>query len=342
LWLKVVIAKGRFLLARIILPAAAVALLGIQLVFGGEQGLWGVQPAELAKLLLVLMAGFVGMHLTELRRRNAKLYQRQPTRYILDFLKMLILVAFGLLIVLAGVRDISPILIIGILGLAWLWKVAPHPWKSTPAKWGNRGLVFLAAVVILILGFGARALPDGLPEWVPQRTRFQVWAQPERYPHSGMQVFQATAMAAQGSWLGAGESWFGENGNANTLPAVQNDFIVSFLLYRFGGLMGLLLMGVQLAYILLLFRLSRNLDNRVEKTQDWRLRQSGTTHGYIIFGLAWIHIAQWSISWGNALGVLPVMGQPMTWISAANSHMLFVGLPVLVLAMVSGWVVEDR
>jgi cell division protein FtsW (lipid II flippase) len=62
--------------------------------------------------------------------------------------------------------------------------------------------------------------------------------------------------------------------------------------------------------------------------------------GFIIKGLVMIHALQWVISWGNALGLLPVMGQPMTWLSSGNSHLIFVAL-FLLLASLAGIHVID-
>ena len=42
--------------------------------------------------------------------------------------------------------------------------------------------------------------------------------------------------------------------------------------------------------------------------------------------------AHFLMSWGTNLGFLPVMGQPMTLLSAAGSHLLLLLLPVCVLA----------
>jgi len=55
----------------------------------------------------------------------------------------------------------------------------------------------------------------------------------------------------------------------------------------------------------------------------------------IIYGFAWMTAIQWLISWSNVLGLFPVMGQPMTWISQANSHLIFFALPSLAFVMIA-------
>ena len=51
-----------------------------------------------------------------------------------------------------------------------------------------------------------------------------------------------------------------------------------------------------------------------------------------------MHVAHWLISWGNTLGLLPVMGQPMTWLTAGNSHIVGFALLIGFLATVTGWI----
>ena len=47
----------------------------------------------------------------------------------------------------------------------------------------------------------------------------------------------------------------------------------------------------------------------------------------LIFGLIAVFMAQWLLSWCNVFGLLPVMGQPMTWMSFGSSHHLLVVVP---------------
>ncbi|MGH7003141.1 MAG: hypothetical protein ACREIP_04265, partial [Alphaproteobacteria bacterium] len=62
--------------------------------------------------------------------------------------------------------------------------------------------------------------------------------------------------------------------------------------------------------------------------------------GFVLYGAACMYAAHWIISWGNVLGLLPVMGQPMTWITAGTSHLVFFAMFALTIALVSGWVLR--
>ena len=73
---------------------------------------------------------------------------------------------------------------------------------------------------------------------------------------------------------------------------------------------------------------------------DFREQQLGVVLGYVLYGAACMYSAHWFISWGNVLGLLPVMGQPMTWVTAGTSHIVFFAMFALTIALVSGWVLR--
>ncbi|MGE0083473.1 MAG: hypothetical protein AB7S75_03545 [Desulfococcaceae bacterium] len=332
---------------RIVLMILGTALLLMQLGFGSEQGFGGIQPAELAKILLVFTAAFTGMHLAELRQMDSQQLKSNPGPLIFGFLKFLLLITVTVIFVLVGVRDISPMLIMGIFMLSWLWEIAPHPWKDRiaehPQKTGFsttitfrvvRGFVLFLILGTILTILGIFRHPDWMSEDFPHQDRFRVWAQPQLHPHTGEQVIQAMKRSGQGRWLGTG--FAGQNGPVMNLPVVQNDFIGVFVFYKFGGLAGMLLMLVHAAYILTLFECAGQIRLWRENVRDYNPRRAGHVLELILYGMAWMHITHWFIAWSNALGLLPVMGQPMTWIAAANSHLFFFGMPALALGMMAG------
>ncbi|MDM8544842.1 hypothetical protein QUF90_27575 [Desulfococcaceae bacterium HSG9] len=118
------------------------------------------------------------------------------------------------------------------------------------------------------------------------------------------------------------------------LPVVQNDFIGSFILYKFGGASALVIIIFQLFYVGLLFYAGDKCLKWSKDAGYYKNKGAGLVLSASLYGLAWMHIAQLIIAWGNALGLIPVMGQPMTCISAATSHILFFGALALVLGLV--------
>jgi cell division protein FtsW len=317
------------------LVAGGISVMVFQLFWGWEGGLWGFQPSEGAKLFFVMVAAFAGLHLVELRRYHSDRYQARPVRFVMDIFMILALAFLALIITLLGVRDISPLVIMGILFVAWIWHVAPHPWKTTSSRKIWRMLVAVLLLAVFLFGYRLYTRPHTIPSWFPKADRFQVWVNPWEHPHSGAQVLHSFKLASLGGWTGAETSFFGKNHYVHRMPAVQDDFILGFVLYKFGWFAGLALAGCQVLYVLLLFHVSRRTGLLAEDAAHFKLRQTAKLLALVLFLLAWVHVAQWGLSWGNVLGFLPVMGQPMTWISAANSHMVFIGLPCVAAAFVA-------
>jgi hypothetical protein len=120
----------------------------------------------------------------------------------------------------------------------------------------------------------------------------------------------------------------GDLANPVHIPVVQSDFAAAFLMGRFGIGAGLLFACAQLLLLLVAAHAF---------TQILRGATSGNLYdrlvrrflAVIIAGAALLFASQWLLSWSNALGLLPVMGQPMTWLSAATSHHLLMAIPCL-------------
>lgn len=305
--------------------------------FGKEQGFAGFQPSELMKLFLAVMAACNAVNVRAAMCSSLAFPMRGPWSRIgilADVVAVFVLMLFVTGFSLVAVRDVSPLVILGFLALFWIWTMAPD------TSGGRKARGFALCFVPAVVGIGAWIYRQ--PEawtWIHQFERFAAWSDPARYPHSGAQVVGAMRMAGMGGWFGAPDiSWFGGNGIGNALPAVQDDFALSFLLFKFGGVAGMLLLAAQIAYFSLLMRTGRRLAGLAG---DYSRRQGGMVWGYSIQGLAVIHGMQWIIAWGNALGLLPVMGQPMTWLSAGNSHLAAVGVSALLMALAGNWALES-
>ena len=64
-------------------------------------------------------------------------------------------------------------------------------------------------------------------------------------PRPPDQLLKGFERIAEGGLSGTG--WFGANGKVMAVPAIQNDFILVFLINRFGGIAALFLLVVQVA-----------------------------------------------------------------------------------------------
>ena len=335
LWITVFNRESILAVVAALLIVAMIA----QFLVGSEEGIAGLQPVELVKTVFVVLLGYVGLHVTETRQRDVRRFREKPLTYLAPYFRLAAVFFLIIASIVVGVRDFSPLVIMVVVGLAWLYKLG-----GTPIGFSKSGKVFQwmrPAVLILVIGIVALLSyvymnPESVPDGFPQKDRILVWSKPQLFPHSGSQVLGSMDFVGQGGWFGA-KPWFGINGPIMTLPAVQDDFITAYLINRFGAIAGLVMLGVQLLLIALLFGLGRRLERQL-RGGDFRDQNAGVVLGYTLYGLAWLHAAHWLISWGNTLGMLPVMGQPMTWLTAGNSHLMAFALIILLIAQISAWV----
>ncbi len=124
------------------------------------------------------------------------------------------------------------------------------------------------------------------------------------------------------------------------LPVIQNDFIATYMTVRFGLPMALLLMTAEFLLVLTAAVIAFSLLGRQARGAADEAARYGLAIASI--GIAALFGLHWGISWGNAIGILPVMGQPMTFLAAATSHHLLMALPGVALLLLAGRVGSIR
>jgi cell division protein FtsW len=318
----------------ILLLLATVALAGLaaQVIWGDETGVFDLQPVELAKLALCSLSA----HCLALRFgwHDGPQYRSALERW-LALAAPVILFASLLAIALIQVDDYSPL----ILLLLWSWGCALA--YACAAGHRKSAALLLAAAALAASGIaalqqaGASALPGSF-----YADRFQVWLAPGEHPHTGQQLLRAAGAIAQGGLAGA-DSSFGLRsaglpaGDAIAIPAVQDDFAPSFFLNRHGLLAGMALWCLQSAFLACLlwqaWRCARWAGSARAYQQAWSAR----FRCFALCGGAALAAGHFLLSWGTNLAMLPVMGQPMSFLSAGGSHLLFFLLPLLGLSAAS-------
>lgn len=120
---------------------------------------------------------------------------------------------------------------------------------------------------------------------------------------------------------------------ALAVPAIQDDFIGAFFTYTFGrdaaGLIALIQGGLVIGLLILSFEAASHASlhpREFEVCLFFCFINAGFG-----FGLA----LQFALSWGNTLGLFPVMGQPMSLMSLGTSHQLFFVLPAIVTTLLT-------
>lgn len=321
-------------------------LLVLLQVAGSEGGVHGFQPAEIAKLVMALLLAIVMVTWVDLRTQFADTHQQvqayrslhwwQSPRWWVRGRLLFWAMLLGVLgsIMLGAVRDFSPALILCLLVAGFVW--AMRPWLPPVLRllvWS----VPLLVVGVLVAAWHYPAFFAVALERL-QGERILVWVNPWAYPDLGLQAQRSLEAIQTAGWLRL--DGLGNNGDLMTIPAVQNDFILAFVLAKVGALGGLLLLLLQLGWVGLLFGLHfRLLAGHVGGRSS---TQAVQLLAWWLYGLAWLQITHWLISWGNVLGLLPIMGQPMTWISSGNSHLLTLGLPTVLLALLAARYLQVR
>ena len=280
----------------------------------------------MTKLALVTAAAYALMVQARLWRRDESF--AQPSLWLRTLAPVTLLLAMSGF-ALVFLRDFSPLLLLLIWASALAWaylRVHSKPFW----RWGGGGVV----IALTLTGVAGIAWLYARPQDFPldfQQNRILVWAAPEYYPHSGYQLRRALEAIRAGGWWGT--IWSdARNGWAMAIPVVENDFTPAFFLNRYGGGAALVLVGLQALFILLLLD-SANRALGWIRHQDQRWIAWGGFAYFTLYGGAAMIGAHFLVSWGANLGFLPVMGQPMSLLSSAGSHLVLFVLPLVALAV---------
>ncbi|MEM7214135.1 MAG: hypothetical protein AAF423_01235 [Pseudomonadota bacterium] len=118
---------------------------------------------------------------------------------------------------------------------------------------------------------------------------------------------------------------------ATKIFAIQSDFASTWLISYFGRDGALIIAMLQIALVtLMLFASFLMLRWHPGMSEE---RPAANMASFTIAAFAIMLALQWIISWANAFGNVPVMGQPATFLSHGRSHFLFFGLPAIAFTM---------
>lgn len=312
---------------------AAIALAGLllQVVLGDETGVFDLQPVELAKLALAALSA----HCLALRfnwqnqsGRSTSLAERSARWLHLIAPALLFLTLLGLALV--QVDDFSPLI------LLLIWCSAMALAYALAAQQRALLATILALGLLTTAAIAALRLPgsDELIRWGFYADRFLVWLQPALHPHTGQQLLAGAQAIADGGWWGSdghlGLRSLGQPvGEVLGVPAIQDDFAASFFLNRHGLLAGLLLWCLQAGFLYALLCAAWHNYRQAGVARHFRQAWLGRFRYFMLTGAAALVFGHFLLSWGTNLAIFPIMGQPMSFLSAGGSHLLFFLCPLL-------------
>ncbi len=321
---------------------AGVALLAllVQVVFGDETGVFDLQPVEFAKLALTALTAHciaigLGWHRAMPQQVAAPVRWARMAGPVLLFAALL-----G--VALVQVDDFSPLILLLVwsMAMALAWSIAAR----RPAV--VVGLATVVCLAIASIAWMRLAGASDATQWAFYADRFAVWLDPARHPHTGQQLLLAARAIADGAWWGA-DNWLGIGalgeaaGTALQIPAVQDDFAPAFFINRHGLLGALALWGLQAAFLAGLLHTAAGAFYAAERARDFRLAWLWRFRCFVLCGGAAFVLGHLLLSWGTNLAIFPIMGQPMSFLSAGGSHLLFFICPLLAFDAVSAQSLEE-
>ncbi|MBZ2207477.1 FtsW/RodA/SpoVE family cell cycle protein [Massilia sp. R798] len=321
------------------LAAGALAALVLQVVFGDETGVFDVQPVEFAKLALtVLTAHCIAIGLGWHSGQHGASLPLRWFRLGAPVVLFLALTGFALV----QVDDFSPLILLAVWAAAmtFAWSLASR--RFACAAGVACAVLSVAGAIGLMRGAGPQQLADlGF-----YADRFAVWLDPSTHPHTGQQLLLGARAIADGAWFGSdsllGLANLGLPGSSALLvPAVQDDFAPSFFLNRHGLAGGLALWALQALFIFGLLHTAASAHAAASATGDFRQAWLGRFRCFALCGGAAFVLGHFILSWGTNLAIFPVMGQPMSFLSAGGSHLLFFICPLLIFGAVSAQSLEE-
>ena len=322
-----------------LLALAALALAGLllEVLFGDETGVFDVQPVEFAKLALTALSA----HCLALGMGTQAVPGGMRRWLRLGAPALLFIVLMGMALV--QVDDFSPLV------LLLVWSAAMGLAYALAS--GNLHLAGLLAAGALACVGGVAILHDAGPahlaNWHFYGDRFQVWLDPATHPHTGQQMLAGGRAIAAGGWWGSdgvmGLATLGQSaGAAMHIPAVQDDFAPSFFLNRHGLAAALALWLLQALFIGGLLQVAARAWTASVAAGDYRRAWSARLCCFTLCGGAAFVLGHLLLSWGTNLAIFPIMGQPMPFLSAGGSHLLFFICPLLALGSYSAQSFEER
>lgn len=263
-------------------------------------GPFNIQPVEIAKLTLVLYFAYI------LGRREKKLINKRPGQVFAAPLALTAVFIFLTLIQpdLGGALILAfiTVVLIGASGVAWWFTVV-----------GGAGILALFGVLVNIIGHLNKSSfflkISGLKLY--QLDRFRSFLHPfQLEQHGGAQLVNSYYAINNGGWFGRGL------GNSiqklGYLPEPYTDFILSITAEELG------VVGATLILILLGFLIVRSL--------LIGMRSHNTYHMLVCYGVSAILFVQTLINVGGLLGLIPITGVTLPFISYGGSSIIILSI----------------
>ena len=289
-------------------------------------GFIGIQPSELAKIAVILaLAQYLSQVRTDFRRPSVLtvcgVIAALPVFLILSQPDLGTSIVFGAIFcgvllwaglsVLELLLMVSPLIgvVIGVVsGFNWIiWSVFILVVAGVMyLKWPPRFVTVFLIVTHLGVGLGAEPLWDSLHDY--QQRRVETFLNPQVDPKgAGYQIIQSKIAIGSGGLLGRGFLQ-GSQTNLAFLPEQHTDFIFSVIAEEFGFVGSIAVLGLYFVFILIGIYIAMNVKSRYQS-----LLAAGCVSVFTF------HVI---MNVGMAVGVLPIAGIPLPFLSYGGSFLM--------------------
>ncbi|MCY3772391.1 MAG: rod shape-determining protein RodA [Gemmatimonadetes bacterium] len=289
-------------------------------------GFIGIQPSELAKIAVILaLAQYLSQVRTDFRRPSVMticgMIVALPVFFILSQPDLGTSIVFGAIFcgillwaglsVLELLLMVSPLIgvVIGVVsGFDWvIWSVFILVVAGVMyLKWPPRFVTVFLIVTHLGVGLGAKPLWDSLQDY--QQRRVETFLNPQVDPKgAGYQIIQSKIAIGSGGLLGRGFLQ-GSQTSLAFLPEQHTDFIFSVIAEEFGFAGSIGVLGMYYLFILIGIYISMNVKSRYQS-----LLAAGCVSVFTF------HVI---MNVGMAVGVLPIAGIPLPFLSYGGSFLM--------------------
>ena len=256
-------------------------------------GLGTIQPSEFMKAVLIIKSSvIISEHIDQNRMSNIE----SDLFLFYKILKFAIPPLF--LMVLQPDTGIPIIIVIGLIAMLSMSGISKY--------WLISGFSFIGLALIIFLGLFFFA-PDMLVNLVGSSyrlNRIYGWLQTDQYISSwGLQLYQSLLAVGSAGWFG-----HGLGSQVITLIEPQNDFIFAVIGQNFGFIGASIVLFLHLALDLTIIRIIQNNEYYREKI--------------MAVGLLGMLLFQQIQNMGMIIGLLPITGITLPFISAGGSSLL--------------------
>lgn len=282
-------------------------VLGVEAGRGGMSAFFtwgsdrGFQPSELGKVIMIICFA------------KAFSVRMKPVMHMRDIIPLVLFMALPMVLILAQ-PDVGTALVYMAVFCVMVW-VSGTNWKLIASVIACAVLIFIPVWYFL-----NNSSADNF-----RLTRILIWLDPESYPDEARQVINGQIALGSGGLFGKGLVSPGSFASLGYISDDHTDFIFSIVGESF-GLVGACLLV--LGYVLLLGRLLY---------QSMRIEDPFGSYVVVgVFAMMLFHVVE---NIGMVIGLLPVTGIPLPFMSYGGSNML---TNMMGLGLVMNVVMRDR